>query len=170
MQSRYDCYLSKLIEFSNSQILDRKNKPDRNINLIINMALLYPELSKRILGIAMQLHREMGCGFKEKVYQDAFEVLLKEEGIKYEKEKHIDLVFHGVKLEHDFFYDFLIEDKIGVELKATSEIVGEFESQIINYLHVSNHKLGLLLNFGSTSLEYRWYPNEWHYRDKTEIG
>ena len=44
------------------------------------MALIYPELSKRILGIAMQLHREMGSGFKEKVYQDAFEVLLKEEG------------------------------------------------------------------------------------------
>ena len=134
------------------------------------MALLYPELSKKILGISMQLHREMGCGFKEKVYQDAFEVLLKEEGVKYEREKHIDLVFHGVKLEHDFFYDFLIEDKIGVELKAVSEIIGEFESQIINYLHVSNHKLGLLLNFGATSLEYRWFPNEWHYRDKAEIG
>jgi GxxExxY protein len=134
------------------------------------MALLYPELSKKILGIAMQLHREMGCGFKEKVYQDAFEVLLKEVGIKYEREKHIDLVFHGIKLEHDFYYDFLIEDKIGVELKAMSEIIGEFEAQIINYLHVSNHKLGLLLNFGTTSLEYRWYPNEWHYRDKAEIG
>ena len=134
------------------------------------MALLYPELSNRILGIAMQLHREMGCGFKEKVYQDAFEVLLKEVGIKYEREKHIDLVFHGIKLEHDFYYDFLIEDKIGVELKAMSEIIGEFEAQIINYLHVSNHKLGLLLNFGTTSLEYRWYPNEWHYRDKAEIG
>ena len=134
------------------------------------MALLYPELSNRILGIAMQLHREMGCGFKEKVYQDAFEVLLKEVGIKYEREKHIDLVFHGIKLEHDFYYDFLIEDKIGVELKAMSEIIGEYEAQIINYLHVSNHKLGLLLNFGTTSLEYRWYPNEWHYRDKAEIG
>ena len=134
------------------------------------MALLYPELSKKILGIAMQLHREMGCGFKEKVYQDAFEVLLKEVDIKYEREKHIDLVFHGIKLEHDFYYDFLIEDKIGVELKAMSEIIGEFEAQIINYLHVSNHKLGLLLNFGTTSLEYRWYPNEWHYRDKAEIG
>ena len=134
------------------------------------MALLYPELSKKILGIAMQLHREIGCGFKEKVYQDAFEVLLKEVGIKYEREKHIDLVFHGIKLEHDFYYDFLIEDKIGVELKAMSEIIGEFEAQIINYLHVSNHKLGLLLNFGTTSLEYRWYPNEWHYRDKAEIG
>ena len=134
------------------------------------MALIYPELSNRILGIAMLLHREMGCGFKEKVYQDAFEVLLKEAGIKFEKEKHIDLVFHGVKLEHDFYYDFLIEDKIGVELKAVSEIIGEFEAQIINYLHVSNHKLGLLLNFGATSLEYRWYPNEWHHRQSASIG
>jgi GxxExxY protein len=134
------------------------------------MALIYSELSKKILGLAMQLHREMGCGFKEKVYQDAFEVLLIENKIEYEREKHIDLVFHGVKLDHDYFYDFLIEDKIGVELKAVAEIVGEFESQIINYLHVSNHKLGLLLNFGTTSLEYRWYPNEWHYRDKASIG
>ncbi len=134
------------------------------------MSLIYPTESKRILGIAMQLHREMGCGFKEKVYQDAFEVLLKENNIEYEREKHIDLVFHGVKLEHDFFYDFLIEDKIGVELKAVSEITGEFESQIINYLHVSNYKLGLLLNFGATSLEYRWYPNEWHHRDSASIG
>ena len=133
------------------------------------MALLYPELSNRILGIAMQLHREMGCGFKEKVYQDAFEVLLKEE-VKYEREKKIELVFHGVKLEHDFFYDFLIEDKIGVELKAVSEIIGEFEAQIINYLHISNHKLGLLLNYGTSSLEYKWYPNEWHHRDSATIG
>ena len=132
--------------------------------------MLYPELSNRILGIAMQLHREMGCGFKEKVYQDAFDVLLKENKINYMKEKHIELVFHGIKLEHDFFYDFLIEDKIGIELKAAPEIVGEFEAQIINYLHVSNHKLGLLLNFGTTSLEYRWYPNEWHYREKASIG
>ena len=134
------------------------------------MALLYPELSKRVLGLGMQLHREMGCGFKEKVYQDAFEVLLRENKIDFIREKHIDLVFHGVKLEHDFFYDFLIEDKIGVKLKAVSEIFGEFEAQIINYLHVSNHKLGLLLNFGITSLEYKWYPNEWHHRATASIG
>jgi len=134
------------------------------------MALIYPEESRKLLGLAIQLHNEMGCGFKEKVYQDAFEVLLKENKIPYEREKHIELVFHGVKLEHDFFYDFLIDNKIGVELKAVSEIVGEFESQIINYLHISNHKLGLLLNFGTTSLEYKWYPNEWHYRDKASIG
>jgi len=134
------------------------------------MALIYPEESKKLLGLALQLHNEMGCGFREKVYQDAFEVLLKENKIPYEREKHIDLMFHGVKLEHDFFYDFLIDNKIGVELKAVSEIIGEYEAQIINYLHVSNHKLGLLLNYGTTSLEYKWYPNEWHYRDKASIG
>ena len=134
------------------------------------MELIYPELIRQILGLAMQLHREMGCGFKEKVYQDAFGILLKEQGINYEREKHIDLVFHGVKLEHDFFYDFLIEDAIGVELKAVYEILGEFEAQIINYLHVSNHKLGLLLNFGATSLQYKWYPNEWHHRQSASIG
>ena len=134
------------------------------------MALIYPEESKRILGIAMQLHREMGCGFKEKVYQDAFEVLLKENEIDYEREKHIELMFHGVKLEHDFFYDFLVYDKIGVELKAVSELYGEYEAQLINYLHVSNHKLGLLLNFGTMSLEYKWFPNEWHHRQCASIG
>lgn len=134
------------------------------------MALIYPEESRKLLGLALQLHNEMGCGFREKVYQDAFEVMLKENGIPYEREKHIDLIFHGVKLEHDFFYDFLIDNKIGVELKAVSEIIGEFEAQIINYLHVSNHKLGLLLNFGTTSLEYKWYPNEWHHRNSASIG
>ena len=134
------------------------------------MALIYPEESNRILGIAMQLHCEMGCGFKEKVYQDAFEILLKENNIIYEREKHISLEFHGITLEHDFYYDFLIDDKIGVEIKAVSELLGEFESQIINYLHVSNHKLGLLLNFGSESLEYKWFPNEWHYRKCASIG
>ena len=134
------------------------------------MALIYPELSNKILGLAIQLHCEMGCGFREKVYQDAFEVLLKENMIPYEREKHIDLMFHGVILEHDFFYDFLVDNKIGVELKAVSEIIGEYEAQIINYLHVSNHKLGLLLNFGTTSLEYKWYPNEWHHRDQASIG
>lgn len=90
--------------------------------------MIYPEESNKILELAYQLHRELGCGFKEKVYQDAFEVLLKENQIPYEREKHIQVVYHGVTLEHDFYYDFLLWDKIGVELKAYSEIIGEFEA------------------------------------------
>jgi len=123
------------------------------------MAYLYPEESRELMRLALLLHSELGCGFKEKVYQDAFEVLLKENNIPYVREKHITMEYHGVILDHDFFYDFLCYDKIGVELKAMSEIIGEHESQIINYLHVSNHKLGLLLNFGSVDLGYKWYPN-----------
>lgn len=126
--------------------------------------LIYPEESRQLLGIAMQLHRELGCGFKEKVYQDAFEVLLRENNIPYEREKRLTLTYHGVLLEHDFFYDFLCYERIGVELKAYCEITGEFESQIINYLHVGCHSLGLLLNFGTTSLQYKFFPNRPDYK------
>lgn len=67
-------------------------------------------------------------------------------------------------------YDFLLWDKIGVELKTFSEITGEFESQIINYLHVSNHELGVILNFGTVSLQYKWFPNTWDRRPTANIG
>ena len=127
------------------------------------MNYIYKEESKLLLGLAMQLHRELGCGFKENVYQDAFEVLLKENDVPYEREKHIVMTYHGVVLDHDFFYDFLCYDKIGIEIKALSEITGEFESQIINYIHVGNHQLGMLLNFGAKSLQYKFYPNRANY-------
>ena len=110
--------------------------------------LLYPKESNKLLELAFQLHNELGCGFKEKVYQDAFEI------------------FHGIKLEHDFFYDFLCYGTIGVEIKAISEITGENKSQLINYLHVGKQQLGLLVNFGTESLEYFWIPNKPNYQRK----
>lgn len=128
------------------------------------MGYVYPDESKELIRIAMQLHSELGCGFKEKVYQDAYEVLLKENGIPYEREKHLALTYHGVVLEHDFYYDFFCYGKIGIELKAMSEILGEHESQIINYIHVGNHRLGILFNFGTTSLQYKCFPNRVGYR------
>ena len=126
--------------------------------------LLYKDESKTLLGLAMLLHRELGCGFKEKIYQDAFEVLLKENNIPYEREKHMKMVYHGIELEHDYYYDFLCYDKICVELKANSNIFGEYESQIINYIHIGNLRLGLLLNFGTSSLQYKFYPNRPDYK------
>ena len=74
------------------------------------------------------------------------------------------MFYHGVQLEHDFFYNFLCYNKIGVELKACNEITGEFQSQLINYLHVGKQQLGLLLNFGAESLEYKWIPNKPDYK------
>ncbi len=112
-----------------------------------------------MLRLALQLHNELGNGFSEKVYQDAFEVLLKENQIPYEREKHSQIVFHGVTLEHDYFFDFLCYGKIVVEMKACHELLKEFESQVINYTHAGGYQLGLLLNFGRASLEYKWFPN-----------
>ncbi len=133
------------------------------------MDLIYPNESRELMRLALQLHQELGCGFREKIYQDAFEVLLIENHVPYIREAHISLNFHGTILAHDFYYDFLCYDKIGVELKAVSELIGEYESQLINYLHVSNHKLGLLLNFGTASLQYKWFLNVWHHRMSKEI-
>ncbi len=132
------------------------------------MEYIYPKESSILLGLAMQLHRELGCGFKEKVYQDAFEVLLRENNIPYEREKRLTITYHGVVLEHDFYYDFFCFDKIGIEIKAFKDIIGEFEAQIINYLHVGNHQLGLLLNFGSKSLQYKFYPNHPDYNKRAK--
>ena len=133
------------------------------------MALIYEKESNMLLGLALKLHRELGCGFKEKVYQDAFEVLLNENRIPYSREHHINLTYHGIQLQHDFFYDFLCFEKIGIEIKALGSLDGFCEAQLINYLHVSNHQLGLLLNFGTTSLEYKWIPNQWHHRTSNDI-
>ncbi len=118
------------------------------------------------MGLALQLHNELGCGFKEKVYQDAFEVLLRENGIPYEREKHDVIEFHGVILKHDFYYDFVCYDKIVVEIKAFPEITGEFKAQIINYLHVGDYRLGLILNFGASRLQYLFFPNLYEYKSK----
>ncbi len=134
------------------------------------MAYIYQKESQILQGLAFQLHKELGCGFKEKVYQDAFEVLLKENNIPYVREKHISLTYHNVVLAHDFYYDFFCWDKIGIEIKAVSEIYGEFEAQIINYLHVGNHELGVIFNFGAKSLQYKWYPNSWHLRPTPNIN
>lgn len=133
------------------------------------MNLIYQEESSILQRLAIQLHNEMGCGFKEKIYQDAFEILLQENHIPYIREQHINLIYHGIKLPHDFYYDFLCWDKIGVEIKAMYEIIGEHEAQIINYLHVSNHRLGVIFNFGTTSLQYKWLPNVLHHRTHTNI-
>ena len=124
------------------------------------MDYIYPEESNKLMRLALLLHRELGCGFREKVYQDAFEILLRENNIPFEREKHITMQYHGVTLEHDYFYDFFCYDKIGVEIKAVGALLGEHEAQLINYLHVGNHRLGLLVNFGTTSLQYKWLVNK----------
>ena len=125
-----------------------------NLN-IIGMELLYKELTDKILAAAYQVHRELGCGFLEKVYQEALAVVLSEMGIPFEREKPLDIVYHGKTLACKYVADFVIDNKVILELKAVTDLDTSCESQVINYLKVTGYKVGFLMNFGNRSFHFR---------------
>ena len=122
-----------------------------------NLAL--PEESHRIIGAAMAVHRYFGCGFSEKVYQDAFEIELKNQGIPYQREVQMQAMYKNTELSSTFIPDFICYDKIIVELKAVKEIDDMHRSQAINYAKVSRLPLAVLINFGELSLKFERFPN-----------
>ncbi len=107
----------------------------------------------------MAVHRFFGCGFTEKVYQDAFEVELQNIGIPYQREVPMHAIYKNIKLDSTFIPDFVCYDKIIVEMKAVKEIEDMHRSQAINYAKVSGLPLAILINFGETSLKFERYPN-----------
>ena len=123
--------------------------------------IIFREESYRIIGAAFEVHKELGCGFLEKVYQDALEIEFKERGIPYEREKHITIQYKGQVIDHDYYADFVCYGDIIVELKAVSELVEKHGRQVQNYLKATHNRLGLLINFGETSLKHERIIN--HY-------
>ena len=119
------------------------------------MNLLYKEESYKIIGVAMEVHKELGPGFLEAVYQEAFELELQKQNIPYEREKVLNIFYKGMKLRKRYEADFVCYDKIIVELKALSDLSNDHVAQVLNYLTTSGIKLGLLINFGSKSLQYK---------------
>ncbi len=108
-----------------------------------------------IIGAAIEVHNELGCGFLEAVYQEAFEIELKRRNIPYEREKVINIFYKNEKLEKEYTADFLCYGKIIIELKALNFLNGDHESQLLNYITATNTKVGLLINFGTKSLQYK---------------
>ncbi len=115
----------------------------------------YQEKTYLLNGIAMEVHRILGRGFLEIVYKDALEYEFKNRKIKYEREKEYLIAYKDTILPHKFYADFVVFDKIILEVKAQEGIVEEHYSQVINYLAVSKCKIGLIYNFGSPSLEIK---------------
>lgn len=111
-----------------------------------------------IIGAAISVHNYLGCGFTEKVYQDAFEVELKLRNIPFQREQPYKVVYNGITLKSEFIPDFVCYNKIVVELKAVREMEEIFKAQTINYGRVAGFKLALLLNFGKESLDYQYFP------------
>jgi GxxExxY protein len=117
--------------------------------------LIYKEDAFRIIGCCMEVHRELGKGHDEVIYKDALEIEFQRQGIPFKREQEYKLSYKGVVLPHKYFADFVVMDKIILEAKAIECLTDSHVKQTLNYLAASKLKLGLLVNFGEDSLNYK---------------
>ena len=117
--------------------------------------LIFKKEAYKIIGICMEVHRILGRGFSEIVYKDALEYEFGKNAILYEREKKYQIEYKGRILSHYYYADFVVFDKIILEAKCVSAIADEHINQTLNYLAISKCKLGLIINFAKSSLEYK---------------
>ncbi len=103
----------------------------------------------------MEVHRHLGPGFLEAVYQEAMALELTARGISHQREVELPVLYKGTRLKVSYRPDFICHETVVVELKAVAKLTGVEESQVINYLKAAGFSTGLLLNFGGPSLQYR---------------
>jgi len=117
--------------------------------------LIYKEESYRIIGACMEVHKTLGCGFLEPVYQEALSIEFNKQQIPFEKEKVLSINYKDIELEKKYIADFVCYGKIILETKALSNLTDDHLGQVLNYLKATQFKLGLLVNFGQPKLEYK---------------
>jgi GxxExxY protein len=116
--------------------------------------LLHGETTERIIGAALEIHKSLGCGFLEAVYEEAMAHEMDIQRICHERQKPLSISYKGKQLK-DYICDFLVEDKVLVELKAMKKLTEVEEAQVLNYLKASGLRVGLLFNFGESSLKFK---------------
>jgi len=117
--------------------------------------LLYKDEVYKIISCCFEVHKNMGKGFLEVVYKDALMLEFTNNEIPFERERKFEINYKGITLPHYYYSDFIMFGDIILEVKAQSGILTEHYKQIINYLAVSKCKLGLLVNFGEDSLQFK---------------
>lgn len=110
--------------------------------------ILFRDECYRIMGACFEVYREMGCGFLEAVYQECLTIELADQGIPFQPQARLALTYKGRALEQKYIPDFILFDKIVLEIKALSQLAPEHRAQVHNYLKATRHRLGLLVNFG----------------------
>ena len=118
----------------------------------------YEDLTKRIIGCAMKVHSTLGNGFQEVIYQRALAIEMEYQGLLFEREKEMDIYYRDKNIGTRRV-DFFVEGKIMVELKAIIELEDVHLAQAMNYLESYNMEIGLLINFGSKSLQFKRVHN-----------
>jgi len=117
--------------------------------------LLYRDETHRLIGLCMEVHRELGKGHDEIIYKDALVVELSRAAIPFSREKKYEITYKGVILAHPYYADFVVWDKIILEAKAIEALTDSHIKQVLNYLAASKLRVGLLVNFGADSLEWK---------------
>jgi GxxExxY protein len=112
------------------------------------MALLYEEETYRILGACFEVYKEKGCGFLEAVYQECLEIEFELQGILFVPQAELALSYKGRLLKQRYIPDFILFDKIILEIKAVSKLADDHRAQLHNYLKATGYRVGLLVNFG----------------------
>ncbi len=128
--------------------------------------LIYKKEAFKIVGACMEVHNYMGNGFLEAVYQEALEIEFQKQGIPYKKEQTLQIQYKGIILKKNYIADFVCYEKIIVELKAITELNKSHFKQVFNYLKATSYNLGILVNFGQASLEYKRIVNEYYFQNK----
>jgi GxxExxY protein len=116
--------------------------------------LVHEELTKEIIGAAFEVHKTLGYGFLERVYQKALQTELISSGLRVEIEHPIKVVYKGI-IVGDYFADLLVEESVVVELKIAPSYNRQDEPQLLNELKATGIKVGLLINFGRTKVEFK---------------
>jgi GxxExxY protein len=117
--------------------------------------LLYKDEVFKLVGLCMEIHRELGKGHDEVIYKDALVVELLRAKAKFVREQKYEVAYKGVVLPHFYYADFVVWDKILFEAKAVEQLTDAHIKQVLNYLAASKLELGLLVNFGGNSLEWK---------------
>jgi GxxExxY protein len=121
--------------------------------------MLYKDETEKILKACINVHNELGNSFLEPVYQEALAIEFNLQGIPYKKEVKLEITYKGHKLDKEYYADFICYDSIIVELKAVARLVNSHKAQVINYLSAINKNVGLLVNFGESSLKWQRISN-----------
>lgn len=118
--------------------------------------ILYKEESFKIIGLCMEIHKQLGSGLKEMNYKDALEFELKANNFLYEREKRFAVKYKEQVLPHPYIVDFIVMNKIILEIKSAVCIADVHLSQTLRYIKVANVHLGMVINFGEKSLTWKW--------------
>ncbi|MDP2887818.1 MAG: GxxExxY protein [Bacteroidota bacterium] len=126
------------------------------------MALLLEQETYKIICVCMNVHKALGCGFLESVYQEALEKEMRKLQIPFVRHKKLQILFDGAPLDKFFVADFVCYESIILEIKAAIFLHQSNSDQVINYLKATNYTVGLLINFGESSLKWKRFINTPH--------